>query len=712
MLAAAIWGLMPREEPVPESAIAETVVLQPPSQEIVEHPAAETPEVRGPQDSPAPFPDESTHPVRPQPAEPQKAPVPDAATSPQQTVAEKPHEAPPQRAIEERPVDPVEEGDRSSEALVLAALESEVAGYSDRRDELLLEALAADPDCAPARWHSGYVRMGGEWLSVDEIHRRFGADERLAEYRQLRATHADTPMGELALARWCRNAKLEVEERVHWLKALQFQPFHEEALKNLGMRWYKGLLLTHDQIEQMKTRIRQADAGRVERPSKQSWGRHWTPLVSKWRRAIEDGSSDVAPSIREELLAVEHHEGLEVLDWLIHQRCRLKKEHVAAYQTLSLKLIEVVDGISEPWAVYSLVRHAIYHPSVEVSSAAADALGERSVEDYVPLLLSHMRSPTEASFLIVVHPDGSVTYQHSFYREGFEADSVETRNESTYLRSQPVLVGPTDRGRVEAAAKAKAASLRALTGAAAKAAATQRRAEEAYARDTQVNQRICYVLGRSTGVDLRPQPEDWYDWWQDKCYDYYELERPHRDSDEKPVYEKRSFALHQADVTPYSRGTSSCFPQGTKVWTLTGPVAIEEIQTGDQVLSQHPESGELAYKPIMQTTTRDPSPMIKIDLGSETIAATRGHPFWVAGKGWRMAKQIEAGLPLHGLSGAVSVVGVEEAPPAEAWYEFSYNLIVDDFHTYFVGDNRILVHDNRLFAHDHTSSPLPGLPAP
>ena len=156
----------------------------------------------------------------------------------------------------------------------------------------------------------------------------------------------------------------------------------------------------------------------------------------------------------------------------------------------------------------------------------------------------------------------------------------------------------------------------------------------------------------------------------------------------------------------------SCFPRGTKVWTLTGPVPVEEIRRGDQVLSQDPESGELAYKPVLHTTARDPSPMIKVDLGSETITATRGHPFWVAGEGWRMAKQLQAGSRLHGTSGAVEIAGVEEVPADEAsfLYGYAFNLIVDDFRTYFVGENRVLVHDNRLFTHDRATAPLPGLP--
>jgi len=611
-------------------------------------------------------------------------------------------------------VEIVESG-QSVEALVLAALECEVGGDPQRRDALLQKALELDPDHRLARWHSGYVRAGDEWLSLEESQRRRLSDERLAEYRRRRESQAGTPAGELALARWCRSQKLEVEERIHWLRLLLFQPLHQEALKNLDMRWQGGQLLTAAQIQKQEAEPSQADSRRAGSPSPQHWARHWTPLLARWRRAIDDNAPDLESSLREALLAVEHDQGLEALDGMIQRASALKRDQEEAYRALSLKLVGVLDAVAEPWAMHSLSRHAVYHPMDEVRTAAADALARRPMESVVPYLLARMRWPTEASFVLITHPDGSVTYQHSFYREGLYADFLDTRGESTYLRSDAFYArrrDPTPRLAADdptAWARAARASLKARAETAAKAAETQLRAEAAYARDERLNERIGKVLCRVTGAELQPHPKYWQAWWDEWYYDYYELETPRESSGEKPLYENRVVRTQHVDVTP--RPSSSCFPQGTKVWTLTGPVGIEAIRPGDQVLSQHPVTGELTYKPVLQTTTRDPSPMIKLSLGSETIAATRGHPFWVAGEGWRMAKELAAGSPLHGLSGAVPLAAVEETPPAKAWYEFSYNLIVDDFHTYFVGDSRVLVHDNELFIHDQTTNPLPGLAA-
>jgi len=128
------------------------------------------------------------------------------------------------------------------------------------------------------------------------------------------------------------------------------------------------------------------------------------------------------------------------------------------------------------------------------------------------------------------------------------------------------------------------------------------------------------------------------------------------------------------------------------------------------VLSQSINTGELAYKVVQQVTKRDPTPMMKITLDGEEIVATLGHPFWVVGKRWTMAKHLQEGSLLHSVSGPLPIESVEEIPAATAWYEFSYNLEVDDFHTYFVGENQVLVHHlSMLSIFDEGSSIVPGL---
>jgi hypothetical protein len=112
------------------------------------------------------------------------------------------------------------------------------------------------------------------------------------------------------------------------------------------------------------------------------------------------------------------------------------------------------------------------------------------------------------------------------------------------------------------------------------------------------------------------------------------------------------------------------------------------------VLSQDPDSGELAFKPVLGVTFRPPSRRLVIDLGPEKITTTLGHPFWVTGDGWRMAKELKVGSRLQGLEGPAPIESLEGMEAPLPWYEGAYNLIVADFNTYFVGEHLLLVHDN------------------
>jgi hypothetical protein len=91
-------------------------------------------------------------------------------------------------------------------------------------------------------------------------------------------------------------------------------------------------------------------------------------------------------------------------------------------------------------------------------------------------------------------------------------------------------------------------------------------------------------------------------------------------------------------------------------------------------------------------------------VDGEDLVTTIGHPFWVAGVGWRMAKELGDAAVLQAVTGAAPLAAVEPAGELEA-----YNLVVADFNTYFVGESGVLVHDNT--PRRPTKVSLPGLVA-
>ena len=196
------------------------------------------------------------------------------------------------------------------------------------------------------------------------------------------------------------------------------------------------------------------------------------------------------------------------------------------------------------------------------------------------------------------------------------------------------------------------------------------------------NAPIFLVLEQTTDALVDRDPAEWRMWWQD----YTDTQK-----NKQTYYEyvpSRSYfsTTYQQQLVV---GTS-CFAAGTRVRTQTGLLPIEQITIGDRVLAQDTETGELAYKPVLQTTAAPPvGELMSIGVEGDPVHMTAGHVVWVTGRGWRMAKQLAPGDQVHGLQGTLGVDGTEQLPPVAR----VYNLVVADFNTYFVGPRGVLVHD-------------------
>jgi len=132
----------------------------------------------------------------------------------------------------------------------------------------------------------------------------------------------------------------------------------------------------------------------------------------------------------------------------------------------------------------------------------------------------------------------------------------------------------------------------------------------------------------------------------------------------------------------------SCLSAGTPIWTDRGPIAVETVQVGDLVLSKDSESGELAYKPVLHTTVRPARQLLQVRAGKTVFNATGGHVFWISGHGWLKIRDVKPGMRFHGAAGPTVLDSLEEGSN-----EPTYNLVVADFHTYFVGQSMLLSHD-------------------
>ena len=160
--------------------------------------------------------------------------------------------------------------------------------------------------------------------------------------------------------------------------------------------------------------------------------------------------------------------------------------------------------------------------------------------------------------------------------------------------------------------------------------------------------------------------------------------------------------------------TRCCFKEGTLVETEEGLKPIEEIREGDLVLAYDEQTGEQAYKPVVQLfrNTTEEWQYVYIEGEAEPIISTPGHKYYLpenhtrredgrpeehasyAGlsERWVSACSLKKGdrvLLSDGKSGTVErTVCVKLAAP-----ETTYNFEVADFHTYYVGNNGVLVHN-------------------
>ena len=138
--------------------------------------------------------------------------------------------------------------------------------------------------------------------------------------------------------------------------------------------------------------------------------------------------------------------------------------------------------------------------------------------------------------------------------------------------------------------------------------------------------------------------------------------------------------------------TSQCFVAGTLVLTEDGEKPIEEIEVGDYVYASDPETGESDYKEVLQTFINETSELVHIYVNNDEIVSTPTHPFYSPKRGWTNAVDLKAGDILVLSNGEYVIVEQIQHEILEAPVKV-YNFEVQDFHTYYVGKNSVLVHN-------------------
>jgi hypothetical protein len=633
------------------------------------------------------------------------------------------------------------ERQRKADEFVVLAQKAELGGDNQQRQKHLSRALQMRPRHALARWLSGHVCVNGDWLPLDEAEQQAAKDDGRNRYKQVRAATFERYLNNLdvhlAMARWCRQNRREVEERYHWYKSLELAPQNPEALAGLNAVWHRGHLVPKDDLKRYLNESRRL-AGRLKT---------WRRRLDEWVRQIKRPKDPEAARVAlEQLRAVEDIEAIPALVEV------LSRDDGA----LSRELVAILDRMACPDATLALAWLAASETQEEVRNSATERLRDKPLHDFVPHLLAAMQPVVDSSYEIRVNQAGNVTYEHELSRKTAASEQTMTMgrdfSQVDSLHEAGQIMGSTRRSFgygprcvfVVAPRTLPEYTLLRSRNAAQAAGNYQRiarsvedRLKQTNAAAEKVNERICAVLASVTDKDLGEDLVAWWSWWDDynelqslgqptleegncmqqdvyiippKVIPVVDREYPLRGvvgeisdikMDRTPIPNSQAFGKGGYSTDPRISIKVSCFVRGTLVKTREGSTPIEQIQAGDLVLAQNVDTGELDYRPVLTTTVRPPSSLRRIRLPEATITATAGHPFWVTGEGWRMAKFLKPGDRIHGIDGSTVIDAIDSPPDEEA-----INLIVGDFHTYFVGEKTLLAHDGLL--RQPTVAVLPG----
>jgi hypothetical protein len=125
---------------------------------------------------------------------------------------------------------------------------------------------------------------------------------------------------------------------------------------------------------------------------------------------------------------------------------------------------------------------------------------------------------------------------------------------------------------------------------------------------------------------------------------------------------------------------------------------IEEIKKGDEVLSYNEQTRQNEYQPVLQTFVRFANDVLSVKIAgeSEPIGVTSEHPFFTRSSlsseddgEWRKAGELNIGDQILKSDGTWAIVESVVSRSNDKVYNFE----VSQNHSYFVGEQSLLVHN-------------------
>lgn len=567
---------------------------------------------------------------------------------------------------------PRNKAEQEAAALVKEALHQDLVGNSEKRAELLAKAEKLAPDFEPVQWAKGNIRVNGKWIKATEVGGVTSKDTRLKAYDLKRRAAENTLEGNLKLADWCADSKLVEQERAHLARVLELEPNNTIARQKLGFINLNGRWV-----------LRQTLVDSAKQAEKDSVNlRTWGPKILELVNRIENGSSDVREKAKKDLLASTDEGALIALEVVACSRSE---------ETAKIA-IQAMSDVANRQAATLLARQSIISEWASVRDAAAKGLKNCAQPDYVPALLAELQIPVRSITQVIPTGGRSLLYRELLVSENQDAQNIVVRDTNYVAPIQNTVTRDNQRAVQRDIA---------VNNEIVRLASTVNNMQQ-----EELNRRICKSLSTATGESIQNDPAAWWSWWNDQ--NGIEIQGPKQQF--VNVQQRQVEVGQQVPVAGGSQGGSQsgsqqparheCLAAGTMIMTNQGLKPVESLAIGDMVVAQDIDSGEIQLKAVLKTTVRNASQLINISVGNEVITASAGHPFWIVGEGWKMASELQTGMEIHSMQGPQRISKIEKGT-----FDRSYNLIVSDFASYFIGPNMLLSHDNTMREAVHEAVP-------
>jgi Pretoxin HINT domain len=160
----------------------------------------------------------------------------------------------------------------------------------------------------------------------------------------------------------------------------------------------------------------------------------------------------------------------------------------------------------------------------------------------------------------------------------------------------------------------------------------------------------------------------------------------------RPGYDAPS-SLREKRTSMATKAGPCSFGGETRVLLADGSTKpISQVEVGDMVLAQDPETGEIGARKVTDAWVHDDD-LVRLEIDGDVVRTTEDHPFWNdTDKHWQRADQLNSGDYVLTAEGRRVKVGVLIGSAGRG---SAYNFTVEGLHIYHVlfGSDAVLVHN-------------------